>query len=107
VADRQDIATGAPTADQIRRAIDSGRSGEKVDVADPAAAPLGTDAEAAGTPPSAGERRSTATTEVHPTRPEAGKTANPRGGPGAIWVGVGLGVGAAVVLGLLLSAAVV
>jgi hypothetical protein len=34
----------------IRRAIDSGRTGDKVDFPDPAAAPLGTDEEAAGTP---------------------------------------------------------
>jgi hypothetical protein len=34
----------------IRKAIDSGRTGDKVDFPDPAAAPLGTDEEAAGTP---------------------------------------------------------
>lgn len=37
---------------QLRRDIDSGRTGDKVAAADPAAAPLGTDDEAAGTPPS-------------------------------------------------------
>ncbi len=42
---------GNPTADELRDAIDHGRGGDKVDVSDPAAAPLGTDAEAAGTPP--------------------------------------------------------
>src|SRR5205085_2497152 len=34
---------------RIRTAIDSGRTGDKVDYPDPAAAPLGTDEEAAGT----------------------------------------------------------
>src|SRR3982751_4556599 len=36
---------------QLRAAIDSGRTGDKAAVGDPAAAPLGTDDEAAGTPP--------------------------------------------------------
>ena len=37
--------------DQLRNDIDSGRTGDKVACSDPAAAPLGTDDEAAGTPP--------------------------------------------------------
>jgi hypothetical protein len=44
--------TQAPSTDQLRHAIDSGRTGDKVDFPDPAAAPLGTDSEAGGTPPS-------------------------------------------------------
>jgi hypothetical protein len=36
--------------DQLRHAIDSGKTGDKVSVSDPAMAPLGTDDEAAGTP---------------------------------------------------------
>jgi hypothetical protein len=38
------------TTDRLRKDIDRGRSGDKVGVVDPAAAPLGTDEEAAGTP---------------------------------------------------------
>lgn len=38
------------TTEQLRRDIDSGLSGDKVDGGDPSAAPLGTDEEAAGTP---------------------------------------------------------
>jgi hypothetical protein len=38
------------TIEQLRDAIDSGRTGEKVPFHDPAAAPLGADEEAAGTP---------------------------------------------------------
>ncbi len=94
----------APTADQIRQAIDSGRSGEKVDAVDPAAAPLGTDAEAAGTPPTPAERRITAATELHESRPEAGKAANARPRIGGLWLGVGLGIAAALVLVIVLSA---
>lgn len=36
--------------DQLRHEIDSGRLGDKIDFPDPAAAPLGTDAEAGGNP---------------------------------------------------------
>jgi hypothetical protein len=36
---------------RLKHAIDSGDTGDKVPGFDPAAAPLGTDAEAAGTPP--------------------------------------------------------
>ncbi len=43
----------SPTTAQLRHDIDSGRTGDKVAGFDPAAAPLGTDEEAAGTPPSA------------------------------------------------------
>lgn len=45
----------APTADQLRADIDSGRTHDKVAKSDPAAAPLGSDAEAGGNPPSAQE----------------------------------------------------
>lgn len=40
------------TTDQLRDDIQSGRTGDKVPGFDPAAAPLGTDDEAAGAPPS-------------------------------------------------------
>ncbi|HEY1340953.1 MAG TPA: hypothetical protein VGF59_25750 [Bryobacteraceae bacterium] len=41
------------TTDQLRHDIDRGRTGDKVDFPDPAAAPLGTDEEAAGSSPGA------------------------------------------------------
>ncbi|XEX99088.1 hypothetical protein P7L64_03785 (plasmid) [Tistrella bauzanensis] len=44
---------GAPTAAQLRDRIDRGETGDKVPLVDPAAAGLGTDDEAAGTPPDA------------------------------------------------------
>jgi hypothetical protein len=40
------------TTAQLRRDIESGATGDKVPVLDPAASPLGTDDEAAGVPPS-------------------------------------------------------
>ena len=39
-----------PTLSRLRHDIDRGRGADKVDAIDPAAAPLGTDEEAAGTP---------------------------------------------------------
>ncbi len=39
------------TISQLRADIDAGRTGDKVNWPDPAAVPLGTDDEAAGTPP--------------------------------------------------------
>lgn len=41
----------APTTDQLKHAIDSGATNEKVAWPDPAASPLGTDAEAGGQSP--------------------------------------------------------
>ena len=46
--------TSAPA--RLRQAIDSGTTGDKVNYPDPAAAPLGTDDEAAGTTPALTER---------------------------------------------------
>ena len=45
--------SGAPTSAMLKGDIDSGRTGDKKDVFDPGLSPLGTDDEAAGTPPSA------------------------------------------------------
>ena len=56
--------TQVPTTDQIRHAIDSGATGEKVAFPDPAAAPLGTDAEAAGHTPTVQERKMEARAQV-------------------------------------------
>jgi hypothetical protein len=44
-----------PTSARLKHDIDRGRGGDKANVIDPAAAPLGTDDEAAGNPPSAHE----------------------------------------------------
>jgi len=43
------------TVDRLRADIDSGLTGDKVPGSDPAAAPLGTDAEAGGAPPTRAE----------------------------------------------------
>ncbi|WP_431859113.1 hypothetical protein [Azospirillum sp.] len=61
-----------PTADaqRLRHDIDSGRAGDKIPVEDPAAAPLGTDDEAAGTRPTGGVRPPPAS---HPPGHQKGK----------------------------------
>ncbi|MFL1876979.1 hypothetical protein ACIKT0_17815, partial [Hansschlegelia beijingensis] len=46
-------STSAAGVERLRDAIDSGRTGDKAPFTDPAAAPLGADDEAAGTPPTA------------------------------------------------------
>ena len=46
-----------PTTDALRHQIDFGQTSDKVPFPDPATAPLGTDDEAAGRPPSPRERR--------------------------------------------------
>lgn len=51
MSDPNDSGTvGTPNAAQLRARIDQGKTGDKIPATDPAAAPLGTDDEAAGTP---------------------------------------------------------
>lgn len=96
---------GATTA-ELKDAIDRGRTGDKIHVLDAAAAPLGTDDEAAGTPPRpeaiAGTlRRETSrvsrlaaaandTREVPSPEMYAGQTQRRRSSPVAIAIGVAL-----------------
>jgi hypothetical protein len=59
-----DPGTPVETTEQLRIAIDQGHGGHKVDASDPAAAPLGTDDEAGGTPNSAAQVRLAAAHEI-------------------------------------------
>lgn len=52
------------TADQLRICIDQGKAGDKVDFPDPSAAPLGTDDEAGGHPPTKAQVRLAASHEL-------------------------------------------
>ncbi|MEA2936091.1 MAG: hypothetical protein QOD74_2737 [Variibacter sp.] len=65
----------------LRRAIDAGRTGDKVDFPDLATAPLGTDEEAAGTPLTREQVRTAVEQETRPGQAHAQQ----RGG-GAAWV---------------------
>lgn len=69
------MARDRDTADRLRHDIDRGRAGDKVDFSDPAAAPLGTDAEAAGTPPSQEQSRRARAAEIQhrPKDPTSGR----------------------------------
>ncbi|RCS25103.1 hypothetical protein DUT91_06665 [Phyllobacterium salinisoli] len=51
-----DSRNAPPTVDRMREDIDRGSTREKVPYPDPAAAPMGTDEEAAGNPPGEKER---------------------------------------------------
>jgi hypothetical protein len=93
-----------PTTAQLRDGIDRGRTGDKIKVSDPAAAPLGTDEEAAGTPPSAEAVRQARHYEraigrkVRETREDAGPWSAVR-----IYVAIILALVALVCAGLWLS----
>ncbi|HVW93756.1 MAG TPA: hypothetical protein VHB74_14275 [Devosia sp.] len=78
--------TPAPaTTDRERAAIDSGAAGDKIAFPDPAAAPLGTDAEASGAPPTAAERRmDQKSLSFPPARPPAPVA------PSVVWLSVGI-----------------
>ena len=81
--------------DQLRSRIDSGAAADKVDFPDPAAAPLGTDAEAGGTPPSRAEVQLDAAASARPVRRSRWLD-----GPLSVtaYIGMAIGVGCALVL---------
>jgi hypothetical protein len=68
-----------PNADQLRHEIDRGETRDKVAYPDPAAAPLGTDDEAAGTPPSAEAVEMARREEIEPGRKGASDPSSLRG----------------------------
>lgn len=57
------------TSDRLREDIDRGRTGDKVDFPDPAAAPLGTDDEAAGDPATRDQVQMARQAELHEPGP--------------------------------------
>ena len=95
-----------PTVEQLRDDIDHGRTGDKVDVSDPAAAPLGSDAEAGGATPThpevaqarAQEAARADAPRTDPARPATTSTESAHGSRKMIW----WAVIAIVVIGLLL-----
>jgi hypothetical protein len=82
-------STPIETTEQLRIAIDQGQGGSKVDAGDPAAAPLGTDDEAGGTPNSAAQVRLAAENEIRARPNSARQRAS---GIGAAWWLIGLSV---------------
>ena len=90
------------TTEQLRHDIDRGRTGEKVDAIDPAAAPLGTDEEAAGTLSS---WRSSDGANVRCTRAPGGQqtTGDEDWSGVVIWLVVVVGLAIGVAAGLVLA----
>ena len=70
---------GPPTSDRLRTEIDTGRTGDKIGFPDPAAAPLGTDDEAAGTPP--GPEQLRPASEAKAERTAESRSASLQGAP--------------------------
>lgn len=90
---------GGPNTAQLKHDIDSGATGDKVELPDPGAAPLGTCDEAAGTPPTA-ERVAIARQNETSERWAFGKKAGypHHRGNGALYGFVGLIAAVAVVV---------
>lgn len=80
------------TVDQLRHAIDHGLTGDKVARSDPAAAPLGTDAEAGGVSPTSSE----IALDAAATANQGNLHSLPRSGP-LIYIGIILVVVAAII----------
>ncbi len=76
-----DPASG-PTVAQLKADIDSGRTGDKVQVSDPGLSPLGTDDEAGGAPNSP---KQVALARAYETRDKGG--GNPAMNPRSGWAG--------------------
>jgi hypothetical protein len=74
---KQDHPSRGITTDRLRKEIDSGATGDKIDFPDPAASPLGTDSEAGGYPPSANDVDSAAQHELHGSKSRQHRTAAP------------------------------
>jgi hypothetical protein len=100
-------AKDKPNVAQLRGDIDAGRTGDKVGGFDPAASPLGTDDEAAGTPPSAEavalaisqERtRGAASANANAAEPKLQPNAAHSPGPRVMPALVGAAAGAALVI---------
>ncbi len=90
-ARKSSLRTEPPTADRLRIDIDEGRTSDKVRYPDPAAAPLGSDDEAAGTPPTAEQRRLAQENREHHEAPL-------REGPGTLLIYALLIAGVALVI---------
>lgn len=109
--DRREAAGARPparNADQLRHDIDSGRARDKVAHPDPAAAPLGTDAEAGDAPPTQEEIRTASreergridAEEEPPALRDAQQAMRSPYGP-ILWAAV-LAVGVVIVLSIIL-----
>jgi len=77
-----------PTTARLKHDVDRGRGGDKVEAIDAAAAPLGTDDEAAGTPPSPATITRARKTEIEAALHSSGR----RDGDKAVRTYIGLAI---------------
>jgi hypothetical protein len=83
---RSDMINPGPTVEALRKNIDRGRAGSKVDHPDPATATLGTDDEAAGMAPSAAAVQAAHRQEVEASPAETSESRHDAGSH--IYVGI-------------------
>jgi len=97
MADRP-VAARVENADSVRAAIDRGETRDKVAAADPAAAPLGSDSEAAGVAPESGRTGPASREETATTARSGDVTERTRMSPGRLLLLVALCAAAAAVV---------
>jgi hypothetical protein len=91
--------SSAPNVTHLRSAIDRGKTGDKIPYSDPAAAPLGTDEEAAGTPLS----RPAVSTALDTEMSRRSVDPNPdRKLVNSVIIAVGIAIGGLVIVAILL-----
>ncbi|WP_323766165.1 hypothetical protein [Marinovum sp.] len=102
--DPRDDTADAAGAARLRHQIDHGGAGDKVAFPDPSAAPLGTDDEAAGHPPSREQVRHAEAAELGRAAPKKRPPLSQRQTRRAVWRPVML-IGLVLMAGLILFAA--
>ena len=89
------------TTQQLKNDIDTGKTGDKIDQGyDPGLSALGTDDEAAGTPPTPQEIAMAGTLEDGPAQPAEQGAGNPKPGFPAVWILVAAFVAVLIALGV-------
>jgi hypothetical protein len=91
-----------PTVDRMRDDISRGKTGDKINYPDPAAAPLGTDDEAAGRPATSQERRMEEAARPLPARARIGDKP-PRASASVFYAAIVLALLIVVLAGALLT----
>lgn len=95
---RPDTHATGPAGERLRQATDTGRTGDKIPYEDPAAAPLGTDDEAAGQSPVAAPEPA-----AQPAPPAGHRKGHEHGRGGMIGLATAVAVGI-LVIGLVIGA---
>lgn len=106
--EKRPLPLDSARSEELRKDIDEGRTGDKVPFRDPAAAPLGSDDEAAGRPPSP-ERVAQARAQEthtggasHPNATEQGRDSF-NAQKQTPWVGIGIGFAVLVIAAMAIA----